>query len=609
VANYFLRATLEESPRYLYSFMERFYAKELPDIFAMPTWRLFMPLKQVTGAWAATTLLLVYKTELLIGSPGAWYLFNALSMLVVFGGSFLLFRSAVFSFTAALCVGFGTQFYQAYAVTGGIASPLLLCYHALLLFTIVQVVRGVAPRWLWWTAFAVSLFLNFFGYEGWLDVLVVVCVSFPFAYIGLRRLDRAEEARRLTRVVAGLIVAGIVYVVVKVTYGFGQVQGSESDVVFNYDRWSLIFDDLVSNVFTHSYLAISNFLPPMFVSSMGMYQLGAQPLIDAQHEYHGPFLYLVPMHHVFFWRYYAGAAFVLLCGAIYLASVRMYRKPSAWTLALVIMLLMLLVPGSTHTLIKFRPMNAMPVMTYHVTLGIIGAALVIAWLTTAAFRGIRARPLAVAVVAAVWLTILYGSLARPAYLSYMAAQSGLGNQLYPNPMRKLVEMMGGTYEGPLGMAEFPLMPARRDDDVAAARRALGDLPNRLPPFAQWDAVIDTHKMTPVPGGVELTGDDTQMGYQLLSPVVPVMPGRTYLLRIKFDVITGRVCAGILTGDQKRWLNPPDGSTADFVFNTVEVDGIRVVIANCYPTDVGNQPTKARLTGGSYAVLGDAAGAK
>ena len=147
-ANYYLRSTLEDSPRYLYSFLERFYEKDIPSIFAMPLWQMFMPLKQVTGAWAATTLLLVYLTEQAFGSPGAWYIFNALSILVTFGTTWILFRSAIFSFTAAICVGFGTQFYQTYAVTGGIASPLLLSYHTLLVFSIVQVVRGVTPRWL-----------------------------------------------------------------------------------------------------------------------------------------------------------------------------------------------------------------------------------------------------------------------------------------------------------------------------------------------------------------------------------------------------------------------------------------------------------------------------
>jgi len=602
-ANYYLRSTLEDSPRYLYSFLETFYAKELPDVFAMPTWRLFLPLKQVTGAWAATTLIVVYLTEKAITSPGAWYLFNALSILTIFGTSWILFRSAVFTFTAAICVGFGTQFYQTYAVTGGIASPLLLTYHTMLLFGIVQVVRGVTPRWLWWLVFALGLFVNFFGYEGWLDVLVLVWVSLPFACIGLRRLECLEQARRLARVTAGLTAAGMLYIFVKVTYGFGQVEGSESDVLFNYDSWRLVMDDLISNAFTHTYLAVSNFLPPALVGSTGMFHLGAQHLIDAQHQYHEPFQYLVPMHQVFYWRYYAGAVFVLLCGSIVSASKRMWRRPTPWTLALIVILLMLLVPGSTHSVIKFRPMNAMPVMTYHVTLGIIGASLLIAWLTTTAWRGLRVRPLAVAVVIGVWLTVLYGALARPAYLAYMAAQSGLGEFVYPNPMKALLDRLGWQYDFPRGMALYRLMPYQRDEALSRARSQLADLPGRLPSAREWPKLVETFQTADAPnGGIEVTGDDSQFGYQLMSPPIPVQPSQSYIVRYKFEMVEGRVCVGIISGDQQRWLVPPDGTTVEYAFNAGTLDAVRVVLANCNLSDLGNRVTKVRAIGGSYAMV-------
>jgi hypothetical protein len=406
----------------------------------------------------------------------------------------------------------------------------------------------------------------------------------------------------MARVTAGLVLAGMVYVVVKVTYGFGQVQGSESDVVFNYgSRW-LVADDLISNVFTHSYLAISNFLPPPLVGSSGMYRLGAQYLIDSQHLYHEPFLYLVPMHHVFFWRYYAGAAFVLLCLAIYAASLRMWRRPTAWTLALIVFLLMLAVPGSTHTLIKFRPMNAMPVMTYHVTLGVIGAAGVIAWLTATAWCGSRRPVLAAALVAGVWAMLFYGSLARPMYLAYMAAQSGLGEFVYPNPMKALVERLGWEYEAPEGAALYRLMPYQRDEALSRARNQLADLPGRLPAVGQWEVVNPDFTVTPAPaGGITVVGDNTQLGYQIMTPPVPVQPGLSYIFRVKYEPIEGRVCVGILSGDQQRWVIPPDGTSVEFAF-MANLDAVRVIMANCNLSDNANPITRVRVIGGSYAAV-------
>jgi hypothetical protein len=402
-ANYYLRSTLEESPRYLYSFIERFYPEQAKVVLGeLPKWRLFLPLREISGTWSTTTLIQTSLLERRLTPAGVWYLYNAIAILVAFGTTWALFRSAIFSFTFALCIGFGTQFYHAYAVTGGINSYIVCAYHMMLMFTSAQIVRGVQPRWLWMVLFAVSLFFNMFGYEGWLDVLVLVWVSLPFVYIGLRRLDRFEEAARMARVAGVLTAAGVIYLYVKINYGYGQVQGSESDVVFNYDHWRAIADDLIANFFTHTYLSVSNYLPPLLVGSTSMYELGAEPLIAAQHQYHEPYLYLVPMHHVFLWRFHAGAAFALVAGALVLLTRKMWRRPSPWTLAAIVFLLMILLPGSTHEMIKFRPMNAMPSMTYHVTVGIIGAGLLLAWLVTSAWRQLRSRRAAHALMVPAW---------------------------------------------------------------------------------------------------------------------------------------------------------------------------------------------------------------
>ena len=599
-ANYYLRSSLEEAPRFLYSFMERFYADKLPILFGqLPAWRLFLPLQEVTGAWAASTLLLVYLLERVITPAGVWYAGNALTILVAFGTSYALFRSAIFSFTFAICMGFGTQFYHAYAVTGGIASYLVASYNMLLLFTAVQIIRGAAPRWAWYVAFGFSLFLNIVGYEGWLDVLVLVWVSAPFVYVGLRRLDRLAEAARAARMTAVLTIAGVLYVFVKVTWGYGQVQGSESDVIFNYDSVRLMADDLISNVFTHTYLSLSNFLPPVLVGASSLYWLGADHLVATQHGYHAGYEYLVPMHQIYFWRYYAGAGLVLVVLALWHAVRRMWRRPTAWTLALIVFLLMILVPGSTHTMIKFRPMNAMPAMTYHVTVGVLGVSLLLSWLLASAWTRFRGRPIAVALIVLVWGVLFYGALARPTYLAYMAAQSGLGESLYPNPMRAVVTRLGGTYTPPLGMAAYRLTPYRQVS--AAARATLGDLPARLPPPSEW-VPSDYDWVTPIVGGVEVKGDATRSGYQIVSPIVAVRPNTRYLVRVSYDLLRGEVCGGILSSNQAAWLVAPNGAAIEYAFDSGALDGIRVALANCNAAEDGNPRSHFKLFGGSFAII-------
>ena len=604
LANYYLRHSLEEAPRRMTSFMETFYGPQIPVVFAKPWWQLLLPIKEFTGAWATSTMILTYALERRLTPGGVWELYNALSILVAFGASWALFRSTVFSFTFAICVGFGTQFYHAYAVTGGIASYIVAVYHMLLLFTAAQIVRGVQPRLLWYGAFAISLALNALGYEGWLDVVALIVVTAPFGYYGLRQLGLPAEATRLVGMTAVVIAASIAYVAVKVTLGFGQVEGSESDVVFNNQVIWLTVDDLIGNVFTHVYLSVSNFLPPVLVGASAGYQEGLQYAIEAQHGYHEPFLYLVAMNQVFFWRFYAGASVMVLGYAGFRAVTALRVRPSAWTLSLLIFLLMIAVPGATHMLIKFRPMNAMPAMTYHVTVGVLGAALVLSWLVTTAWRTWSNRPAALAVIVVVWSTVFYGALARPPYLAYMAAQSGLGNGLYPNPMRTLIERAGGTYTLPKGMAALQLTTDRRADSVATARALLADLPNPLPPPDQWQKIIDVPATPAKGGGREFVGDATQLGYQLVSPPIPVRPNLRHLVRVKFEAIEGRVCAGILTGDQQRWLVPPDGATVEFAFQPGAVDAIRVVLANCHAVDGGHPVSRFRLAGGSFASLGE-----
>jgi hypothetical protein len=152
---------------------------------------------------------------------------------------------------------------------------------------------------------------------------------------------------------------------------------------------------------------------------------------------------------------------------------------------------------------------------------------------------------------------------------------------------------------------YQLMPYRRDDDIARARLVLSDLPNPLPPLDQWLPTAAEPVITPgATGGLDITGDKTQYGYQIMSPPIPVKAGASYLFRVKFETEEGRVCAGILSGDQQRWIVPPDGATVELPLNAVTVPDIRVVLANCYIVDSGNPNSKFHLIGGSYALLAE-----
>ena len=606
LVNYVLRHTLEDSHHRMYSFLEYFYKPQLPILFGqLPWWRLFLPLKELTGSWCTTTLILTYLVERVLTPGGAWELFNAAAIVTAAVVGWYVFRSVVVSITVAIAIGFGTQFYHAYAVTGGIASYLLVIYNMLLIGAVVIVVRGDAPRAGWRTVLAVSVLLNVLAYEGWLDVLACLWLATPFLFVMLRRQARDEQAWRLVRVTGILTAVGIAYVVMKVTLGFGQTQGSESDVLFNYRSLWPAIDDLVGNVFTHTYMSVSNFMPPALVGASSFYRLGADYLVNAQFKYHEAFSYLTVLNQVFFWRYYAGVVFAAVVGTFVWVSWRGWRTPASWTLVVGASLLMVLAAAPTHTTVKFRPMNAEPVMTYHVTLGVIGVSVLFGWLLDAAWRYIRNRRVAAAVVLLGWVFIFSSAFTRPPYLAHMAAQAGLGEALYPNPMQELMRRLHLRYTPPVGGAAFQLVRFDPYREASAAASHLGALPNPLPPAAGWKPAVKTMTTVVRPDGtLEVTGDDSHVGYQVVSPVVTLVPERHYLIRPRFDVTAGRVCAGVITADMVRWLAAPDPALAEVAFDSERVTAVRVVLANCNLQTAGNTRSRFLVQGGTFASVAE-----
>src|SRR6185369_8431726 len=88
---------------------------------------------------------------------------------------------------------------------------------------------------------------------------------------------------------------------------------------------------------------------------------------------------LVPMHYLFFWRYAAGAAAVVFAYVTFKVCVGAWRNPSTDTLAPSLFLLMSAAGGTTHMLVKIRPMKTTPLLGYHTLVGVMGISLLIAY--------------------------------------------------------------------------------------------------------------------------------------------------------------------------------------------------------------------------------------
>jgi hypothetical protein len=601
VAEIFLRRNLEHADKYLYSFLDYFYKSELPAIFARPWWRLLLPIRELTGAWSVS-IVITHLVELRVGVPNTWYLFNALLVVVSFTSAWLVFESLAFAYTFAICMGFGTHFFHTYAVTGGMASPLIACaFEVALMCACRFVVAERRARW-WGAAFGASLLWAAVSYEGWLDLAAFGCVATALFAVLAWHQGAAERARRLFGVCVAVTVTAMIYVFIKTRIGYGQNLGSESDVIFNYRQWSPFLEDLASNVVTHLYMSVTNFLPPMLTSSTALYEIGPENLVALQYGYHQPYSYLVAMHYLFLWRYAAGALALGLAWLCVKLIARAWKQPSRDAIVGIAGLLMMWLAGSTHALVKIRPMKVAPIMTYHVLVGVIGAAVLISYGALMIWRDWRSVKIRVAATACLWGVLFYGALARPLMLSHLAAQTGLGAGLYPDPMASLLQMAGQARGIPGGGRPYQLvrrLPGMSDEAVlpplVSDRPAL---PIAAPDLSTWARGRNVG-VTRVEDGWVVTGNE-EGGYQVTSPVIPVPPHRRLVVHAQGTVYRGKVCLGVLDKNLL-WLLAPTPGVSELSADTGNNGAVTLVISTCAPE--GNfVPAKFIVRSVSYAIL-------
>jgi hypothetical protein len=603
-ANYFLRRTLEEGDHYIKPFLEVYYHEGVKALFAAdyPFWKFLLPMREIGGSWTTTTLVLTQWVQMHLGGAATWYLFNGLLIVGTYAIAWAAFRSHVFAYTMAICLAFGTHLYHTHAALGTVSFCLLLLYYQFLLYAALRVIRGERPQ-VWRPIFAVAVLITALSYEGWLDVFAFTCLAAPMVWYFARRHGLRGWMPGLRFAMTVLAVTAASYVLLKTWLGYGQTPGAESDVVFNYPVLSPAIEDVMSKTIANAYIAATNFLPPSLVSSVAFYQVGGADLAAFQHGYHHEFSYLVPLQAMFFWRYTAGAVFALLLVGLVIAVRRLRREYSITALAFALFILMVLTGGPTHAMVKARPMGSMPLLGYHVMVGVIGASLMISYGLMLALRRLRSVPLGAIAVAAVWAVIFYGALARPPLLAHMAAQVGFGEELYPNPMRVLAELRGVPYQRPKGAAAYRLIPDDRNAWLRRMSDMLDPLPNQAPPLAAWRAEAGV-VVKPSNEGYTVEGNDSSWGYQLTSPPIALGRDRRVSLRWKGRVEAGYVCLGVLD-ETAHWVVPADSAKPEVVFDTGNNEHVYAVLANCNPFSTGNPASRfivSSMTYGTFAEI-------
>lgn len=441
--NFFVRSFLDQAGQHLTSFLTAFYPQQMPELYALPWWCYFLPIECLTGSWCTTSLLLVHGLEHLLGSPvRVFYLTNAVMVTTAYCLSWQAFRSWVFTVTLSLCFALSTFNHHVYTVSGTVAMPLIVSYLLFFLFCQYKLVQEECHYGLWIPAGVLAMAVYALSYEGWLDCVACMGIAYPFLIVVAYRAGDYRRAKIAGAILLVTTLAAVVYVLMKTKLGHGQGSGSESDVVLNYgaSRALVAVEDVIAHFFTLLFITVSTYLPPFLCSgSLSSWRYGTQHLIELQNGYHVAQTHLVGYHHLFLWRFYAGFAAATFLFWFWNSIRTAWKMPSLASIACFVFLLMTLMSGSTHMLVKYRPMHSAPFLGYHSYFGIVGLSLFLSLAAYWVHVNFKKRWLVWTLIALLWINLGYCALARPSLLSHMAVQCGFGP--YPDAWKNLKSML------------------------------------------------------------------------------------------------------------------------------------------------------------------------
>jgi hypothetical protein len=442
VLNIFLRLRLEQADKYIYNY----YALVLPDLVknigTFPWWKIFNPAYVWAGSsyYSPLSAIMMLYLPTRLGAANTWVLLNVLLIITTFFTSWFAFHSRVFSYTLCILLGFGTQLFHIYHMSGNIAVVPAFIFYQINLLLILKIFTDKKRKFLWRTLYVVSFIIMALYNLAWLDYLVFIWVLSVFLLIYFWYTGQQQHFSTLAYVFGAATCVGVLYIFIKMQFSSNQIiaEGAEEDVIFNYPYLILAVEDFISNLVTNFYLAISNFLPPFMVGSNSQFLFGSDQLIALQNGYHPDYAYLIPMQHLFFWRYYAGMWFSAFIYLLIRFSKKAFRSISLNYLALAIFIIMIFVGSPTHLIIKARPYMSVPLLSYRVVVGILGVSLFIAYLVMLAWQIVKNRRLAAFIVVLVWTAVFLGAFTRPPYLDFLTSQVGISyGGVGPDPIRTL----------------------------------------------------------------------------------------------------------------------------------------------------------------------------
>lgn len=367
---------------------------------------------------------------------GSWNLvmlvFSSVMVATVYTCSWISMRNATFSNLLGLFMVFGTQFNFAYVNATCFLLYLFVIYIALNLTTLTLLFRTENLTLRNWLAFSGTLILVALCWEMWLDYALFLCVGLTLIFLWMRRHypERPNPAGKCLAIVSLTVV---IYLLARVPFASEfSTAGREAELITSYQQPVLAIEDLLSNVFTFSYISLSNYSPPYVTVSNSLMMYGDADLIAAQNGYHPTHAYLVPQHHHFLWHFYAGGVFAVFLLFTATNLRRAYRERELTPLLITIFCAMVWFGFATHCLIKFRPYLSVPILSYKCSVAICGVSLLFAFLATLAIEKTDAKWKSRWMFGAVCAVLILSALTRPRMQREMLGRVGLGGP--PDPI-------------------------------------------------------------------------------------------------------------------------------------------------------------------------------
>lgn len=376
--------------------------------------------------WQPTSILLLYGTQKYLGALPSYLIFSNLFVVTAAVVASRLTGSLTFTATLAIAFGFGTQLDYAFGYGWLIIIYILLIFCAINCFAAVRLLSADSAEARWRIGFVVSLCLVALAGEWWLNYATALICAGGFGAIWASRHELPRLRASLLFILGASLAVLVAYLIIRLPFrGNFLKAGSEEELVFTYKHKILILDDIIVNFFTFLYTALTNYLPSFLTSSNSLTFLNPTTILAEQHGYDAAHQNLVPMNHLFLWRFYAGVAVAGFVGFTGFAWHRAWKTGSisaAWITALSIMVL---TGFATHLLIKFRPYNSVPALPYKAIVSVSAWTVLVAYLTMMSERHLKSRRAFHAVVAGVWGSIFLAALTRPGMAKHLLAGVGL----------------------------------------------------------------------------------------------------------------------------------------------------------------------------------------